>query len=347
MRRIYKGFPLLLLLTLTGCDNQFSNLFWPEIEEEVCDDDTTSVTFKKVAYWSPDSSDYDQNEDNLDSVDFSTMSHIIYTSISVNSDGSLDIPEDEEEDILEALVSKAGNAGIEVGVSLGSGSDSNFNTIAESSSLTSDFVSAVEDLLDDYNLDGVEINWTSIGDDDESENLEELLDELEEDLSSTYFISMRLPSGEYSSADNIENDMFSYIDFANIEAFNSTNSDDLHSSMSDAEDAIAYWTSRCLIQNKLVLGVPFFSVDDDEDVSETLSYDEIVEDNTDYACTDESEGRNYNGIPTIVDKTSYALLYAGGIMMKSLEQDSYENYDYSLLNTVDQVSNGEYVDICY
>ena len=344
-------FPLLLLLTLMGCeDNQFTDIIsdnWTE-EAEECDTDTTTVSFKKVAYWSPDDTDPDTNEDNLASVDFSSLTHIIYTSVSVNSDGSLDIPEDTDEETLEDLVDYAQAAGIKVGVSLGNGNDSNFNTIAESSDKTSDFVAAVEDFIDDYELDGIEVNWQTIDDDDESDNLEELLDELEEQLSEDgYFLSMTVTSGEDDSqADEVNNDMFDYVDFVNVQAFDSTDSDDLHSSLEDAEDAITYWTERCLIQNKLVLGVPFYSDDYNDDEEEARSFDYIVEDDTEYACVDESEGRNYNGIPTIMDKTSYAMLYAGGIMIKSLEQDAYENYDYSLLNAIDAVSNGNDVDIC-
>jgi len=324
-----------------GCNSNFTDWVsdnWTE-EDEVCDDDTTSVSFKKVGYWST------EDNDDIDLVDFSAFTHIVYHAISVNSDGSLVTPDDT--DALEDLVDYGESNDIEIYIALGDGDDNNFNTIAESTSITNSFVNKVADFIDDYDLDGAELNWQTIGDDDESDNLEELLEELEDELGDKgYGLIMSLPSGEYSSADNIDNDMFTYVDFANIHAFDSTDSDDLHSSLEDAEDAITYWTGRCLIQNKLVLGVPFYSVDDDEDVSETLSYDEIVDDDLDDACTDESDGRNYNGIPTIMDKTSYALLYAGGMMMNAIDQDYNDDSDYSLVNAINEVSNGEYVDVC-
>lgn len=346
MRFNYKSLPVLLILTLTGCDNQFGDLFWPKEDEEVvCDTDTTAVSFKKVAYWSVDE-DYDK--DDLDAIDFSALTHIIYSNVNVNSDGSIAALSDDDEDALQDLVEYAQLEGVKVGVSLGDGNDNNFNTIAESTSLTKAFVSDVVDFIDDYELDGVDMNWQTIDSSTESDNLEELLDELQEDLSEDgKFLSMAVTSGEDDSqADNVDSDLFEYVDFVNVMAFDSTDKDDFHSSFEDAEEAITYWTGRCLIQNKLVLGVPFYSNDNDEDVDESLSYDYIVDDNTDYACVDESEGRNYNGIPTIIDKTSYALLYAGGIMMKSLEQDAYENPEYLLLNVINETSNGDYVDIC-
>lgn len=342
MSIINKSLTLLLALSLTGCDNQFADFLLPDIEPEVCDTDTTTVTFKKVGYWSSDEGD---DEDDIDLIDFSKLTHVIYTSISVESDGDIVALSDDDEDLLEYLVEQADDAGIEVGVAIGTGSDSNFNTIAESSTYTKNFVSEVDDFIAKYELTGVELNWTAIGDDDESENLEELLDELEESLSTDgYFLAMALPSGEYDSADNIENDMFTYIDFANVHAFDSTDSDDLHSSLDDATDAISYWTDRCLIQNKLVLGVPFYSRDDDNTLSR--SYDEILDDDTENACEDEDSGDNYNGIPTMTDKTTYAMLYAGGIMMNALEQDTYDYPSYSLLKAVDDISDGSEVTIC-
>lgn len=343
MSFIYKILPFVLLLTLVGCNSTFTDWVednWSE-EDEVCDDDTTSVSFKKVAYWSSD----DDTDENLENVDFDGLTHIIYTSISVNADGSFDFTDNSDKVAnFEDFLSYAQDQGIEVAVSLGDGYDNNFNTIAESSTITTTFVNNVIDFLDDYGLDGVDLNWQTIGGDDESDNLEELLDELKEDLSEEgYFLTMALPSGEYTSADNIDNNMFVYIDFANVMAFDSTDSDDLHSSMEDAEEAITYWTDRCLIQNKLVLGIPFYSAGD-----AVRSYDYIVKDDTSYACLDESEGRDYNGIPTVMDKTSYALLYAGGIMIKSLEQDYYDDESYSLLNSINEISDGddEYDDVC-
>lgn len=351
MSLIYKSFPLLLLLTLAGCDNQFGSLFRPDDkEEQVCEADTTPVNFKKVAYWSPDE-DYDK--DDLDRIDFTALTHIVYAHISVNSDGSLDPLSDENSEILEDLIAYAQNVGIKAAVSLGDGNDNNFNTIASSSELTKNFVDEVVDFIDEYNLDGIDINWQTIDDNDESDNLKELLDELQEKLGPDgKFLSLAAPSGEDDSADNINDDIFQYVDFINVMAFDSTDNDGLHSSMEDAQEAVTYWTERCLIKNKLVLGVPFYSAG-----NAVRSYDYLIRDDISYACVDESERRNYNGIPTIMDKTNYAMLYAGGIMMKSLEQDFYARNndddddpfiidDYSLLNAINQTSLGNYVDLC-
>lgn len=343
----YKYLPLFILFILSGCDNQFTDIIgdnWIQ-KDEVCAVDNTPVSFKKVAYWTPDDSD------NLELVKFSSLTHIIYSSISVNADGSLVVPDDTA--LLEDLVDYAQSAGIKVAVSLGDGSDNNFNSIADSSTLTNAFTKSVANFIDDYELDGVDLNWQTINDKNESNNLEYLLKKLSEKLTGQSFLSMTAPSGEDGAqADNINNDMFVYVDFVNVMAFDSTDKDNLHSSMQDATEAVSYWSERCLIKNKIVLGVPFYSAG-----KALRSYDYLIRDDISYACVDESEGRDYNGIPTIIDKTNYAMLYAGGIMMKSLQQDWYRRNsdenddpfvidDYSLLNTINETALGNVVSLC-
>jgi len=341
----YKFLPLLFGIVLSGCnENQFTDVIsenWVQ-EDEVCSDDTTDVTFKTVAYWSA----ADDTDEYLEDVDLDALTHIIYRSIRVNADGSLNISSDEIDDFEEFLDVVQDDQTLKVGISLGDGNDNNFNIIAEDSGTTNNFVNNVVDFLEDYDLNGVEINWQTIDDDDESDNLEELLDELNEDLyEEGYFLSMTVTSGEDDSqADEVDNDLFDYVDFVNVMAFDLSDEDDLYYTLEDAEDSIEYWTDRCLIQNKLVLGVPFYSGGSAE-----RSFNYIVEDDPDdgvYACKDKSEGRYYNGVETIMDKTNYALLYAGGIMIESLEHDAYESSEYSLLNIISETSNGDYVDIC-
>ena len=44
-------------------------------------------------------------------------------------------------------------------VSIGNSSDSAFNAIAASDTALNNFVDNIEDLIDDYDLDGIDINW--------------------------------------------------------------------------------------------------------------------------------------------------------------------------------------------
>jgi spore germination protein YaaH len=350
--RIHKILPLLLLFVLAGCeDNQFTDVIgdnWIK-DPEVCAEDTTPVTFKKVAYWAPDANDSDN--DNLILINFSSLTHVNYTSILLNADGTLVIPVDDEP--LEDLVLEAHAQSVKVAVSIGEWQDADnsiFNKIANNKALTKTFVNNLINFIDDYELDGVDINWQNIDSESESESFKALLEALSDELTQEgKFLSITAPSGEDDSAANkISTDNFQYVNFINVLAFDSTNDDSLHSSMQDAKDALSYWTERCVIKNKLVLGVPFYSRG-----NALRSYDYLIRDDISYACVDKSERRNYNGIPTIVEKTNYALSNAGGMMMRSLEQDIYqrnnEDFDfseYSLVNVINETVLGNAVSVC-
>lgn len=334
-----------LFILLAGCDdNQFTDVIgdhWIK-DPEVCLQDTTPVSFKKVAYWSPDDSD------NLELVNFSSLTHVNYASISFNSDATLNIPEDIEP--LEDLVLLAHAQSVKVAISLGDTDDTIFNSIAADKALTKTLVINISDFIEEYELDGIDIHWQSVDSDDESDRLKYLLKKLSAELKEqNKFLSMTVPPGENEKlANKLSTENFQYVDFMNVLAFDSTNKDSLHSSMQDAMDAINYWTQRCVVKNKLVLGVPFYSRG-----SAVRSYDHLIRDDINYACEDENERRNYNGIPTIIKKTNYALLNAGGVMMKSLEQDVYmRNNDkkdfseYSLLNVINETALDNKVSVC-
>ena len=352
MLSIYKSLSILLILGLTGCDdNQFTDVIgdnWIK-DPEVCLEDTTPITFKKVAYWAPDAVDSDNN--NLDIIKFSSLTHVNYTSITLNADATLVTPVDIEP--LEDLVLEAHAQSVKVAISIGdweSTDNSVFNTIADDKALTQTFINNLIEFIDEYELDGVDINWQNIASESESNSFKALLEELSEELiKEGKFLSITAPSGEDDKAANkISTDNFQYVDFINVLAFDSSNDDSLHSSMQDAQDAITYWTERCVIKNKLVLGVPFYSRG-----NAVQSYDYLIRDDITYACVDESERRDYNGIPTIVDKTNYALSNAGGMMMRSLEQDIYQQNsdsidysEYSLVNVINETVLGNEVTVC-
>ncbi|MFT6925729.1 MAG: GH18 family chitinase [Psychromonas sp.] len=331
---------LLAVFSLSACEGIFGFMIDYDGEDD-CDTDTTSVSFKKVAYWDGDEMEY------MDDPEYDQLDYLIYGYLEVNADGSLVAFDDDEQDDFEDMIATAQSEGVDVFISIGGADagDSNFNTIAASSTLTNTFVDNVIEFVEDYDLDGVDLNWQTPGDDDEGELFEDLVEDLSDALwDDSYEFSISVISGvgdDDDIGDVIDNTVFDYVDFVNVRAFDTDNSDDLHSSMEDAEDAIDYWTGRCLIQNKLVLGIPLYSAGDAVD-----SYNDIVDESTSNACKDEDDDRNYNGIPTVIEKTEYALSNAGGVMMMSLEQDSYENTDYLLLDVINETANYNTVSTC-
>ena len=330
------------LYALAACDNQTPELLddiWDGSEDEVCAEDVTTVNFKQIAYWSI------SEEETLDDIDFSMLTHIIYSKIGVESDGELIMPTGDDLEEFEEMIDLAHNSGIYAMASIGNASDSAFNSIAGNTTALTDFITNVENLIKDYDLDGIDINWQFPTTDDEGDLFEDLVKEVS-DLTNDQGVlfSFVVDSGQDDDAtdDGVQEDTLAYPDFINVMALNTTDDDDLHSSLEDAEEAIEYWTNRCVVKNKLVLAIPLYSAGD-----EVLDFADIVEDDNEYACVDESEGRNYNGIATVNDKTEYAQSSAGGVILTSLQQDSFEQGDYySILAAVDWQVAGGPNDIC-
>lgn len=329
------------LFALAACDNQIDD-FVKDLsdgsEDTVCGEDVTTVNFKQIAYWSV------SDEKTLVDIDFGMLTHIIYSKIGVESDGDLILPTGDDLDEFNEMIQLAQDAGVYAMASIGNSSDSAFNAIAASDTALDNFIDQMEDLVKDYDLDGIDINWQFPEDDNEGDLFEDLVKQVSESLDdNSKLFSFVVDTGQDDDAtDNgVQDDVLDYPDFINVMALNTTDDDDLHSSLQDAKDAATYWTNRCVVKNKLVLAIPLYSAGD-----AILDFADIVVDDVDYACVDESEGRNYNGIATVNDKTEYAQSYAGGVILTSLEQDYFESDYYSLLAAVDWQVAGGPNDIC-
>jgi len=337
---------LSLLSSLTAC-GPLSEAFPDEWGNDpvVCEADTTSVDFKKVGYWNGD------DRTHFEDLKYEQLTHLIYGYLTANADGSLVTFADDEMKDFEEMIASARVAGSKVAISIGGvGNAGNLKSIASSSSLTKTFVNNVIAFVEDKDLEGVDLNWQSPANDDQGDLFEDLVKKLSSALwADGYFLTISVVSGEDEAlGDVINSTVFAYVDFVNVRAFDSIDDgegddDDLHSSRQDAINAIDYWTGRCLIKNKLVLGIPFYSRGDSVD-----SYADIIDAKRADACVDESNGRNYNGIPTVIYKSNYAMSHAGGVMMQSLEQDTYIGSlaEYSLLNVISATAAGETVNIC-
>ena len=352
---------IFLLLFLTGCDNLFLSLFYPDKPKPpVCPPDITPVTFKKVGFWSEEILDTSQDIKNdyklIDYVDLDTLN---YAFINVDDKGKV-IPFTSK-DIQDRFVALVGlarvkNPNIKVGISIGGGSDANFNTLAQNQASLNSFATNIQYCLqgnkplcpafDGVVLDGIDLYWKYPEGRDESKRFEAMVKTLSEKIRplNKYF-SITIVSGKNKElAKGIRDDVFQYIDYANVMAFNPEESGDIDSTVQDANDAVAYWTTQCLIKNKIVVGVPFYSGGAAKE-----SYMKIIGSNPpskERACRDYSAGQDYNGIPTIISKTKNAQTTAGGIMMRYIQYDILSDDPYSLMDAVFNTSQGNVVTTC-
>lgn len=247
-------------------------------------------------------------------IQYNKLTHINYAFVLPNNDGSLQaVP---EPDLLESIVEGAHENNVMVVVSIGGwndGNDSAFVAFANSEEGRTRFTNAVLDLIDLYDLDGIDIDWEYPDPGTEADNYSLLMQELSEALrpNNKILTAAVVALGWYGGG--VKSDVFGYVDFLNLMAYDKNNSD--HSPYSYAEESIAYWSDRGLPAEKLVLGVPYYAR------PSWNGYNVKINQNAANICRDTDGSDYWNGIPTIRQKAQLARSY-GGLMTWELSQDT-------------------------
>jgi chitinase len=137
-----------------------------------------------------------------------------------------------------------------------------------------------------------------------------------------------------------------YFDFLNIMTYDATGPWNLkqpgpHSPYSMAVSDMDFWTkTRGIAKERLTLGLPFYGYGFGPDIQREFHYSQIVNtypgaEKLDTVMVTPGNIIYYNGMPTIKQKTAFALQNAGGVMMWELMEDA--DGDKSLLKVVDEV----------
>ncbi len=264
-------------------------------------------------------------------IQYSKLTHINYAFVLPNADGSLGGVENSG--MLQTIVTHAHANGVKVVVSVGGwndGNDSNFVTLASTSAGRTKFTNAVISLTDQYNLDGIDIDWEYPDPNSaESDNYSMLMNSLSSAMHTRGKILTAAVVGEGSTGGGIKNEVFGYVDFLNLMAYDANNGD--HSPYSYAVTSINYWANRGLVASKIVLGVPYYAH------PSWAAYNTKVGQNSANACRDTDGSDYWNGIPTIRQKAQLARSY-GGIMTWELSQDT--SGSNSLLNAMWEIITG-------
>jgi chitinase len=260
----------------------------------------------------------------------SYVTHINYAFLLPAADGSVDAIAHPQ--ILENLVEEAHAAKVKVLISVGGwGLDQEFKQLAASSETRRRFVTAVVDVVQQYHLDGADIDWEypeagspSAG------HFTALLQELRAQLAPGKLLTAAVALGK--NADGVEAAVFDQVDFLNIMAYDGPGQN--HSSYEFAEESLNYWRQRGLPQAKAVLGVPFYSRPGE------APYRELIEADPAAAQVDEIKYYGavtyYNGIPTMQRKTELARQLGSGIMIWTIASDTLD--ETSLLKAIDQAA---------
>ncbi|HET9431589.1 MAG TPA: glycoside hydrolase family 18 protein, partial [Chitinophagaceae bacterium] len=262
------------------------------------------------------------------------MTNVVnYAFFGVDATGKLTV---NSPTTFNTVVSKAkmNNAKIFVSINDGSGDGkTNFKNMAATAAGRNSFIKDVMAKVRQYDLDGVDIDWefptTTDGTDGTFTLLmKELADSLHRDAA--YYLTAAVTAGKYAGSirDAIRTELFGFVDFFNIMAYDDFSTSQPYRHHSDytlAQTCLNYWiNTRSLPPSKCVLGIPAYGRPSGITQSGTvLSYKAILAQGgdplLDSAIVSAGSFTNYtiyyNGQYTVKRKAKLAKDLGNGIMM--------------------------------
>lgn len=256
-------------------------------------------------------------------IPYDKLTHINYSFLTPNADGTFNPINNGWK--LKQIIATARPYGVKVSISVGGwGWDAQFEELAANPETRTVFVQTLKAFVEEYQLDGVDIDWEYPDLGSSSQNFLALIQELRASMPDKLLTTAVVSYGdEYGLG--VPNESFEYFDFVNIMTYDGPD----HGTMKQFERGLAYWSERGLPREKIVLGAPFYGDPD-------LPYYKIVQEDPSAAQADSFDyyGKvyRYNGIPTLKTKTRIAMEKAGGIMFWALDHDAQG--ELSLVNAI-------------
>ncbi|WP_367866728.1 glycosyl hydrolase family 18 protein [Pedobacter sp. WC2423] len=315
--------PALLLLCMVSCKKQEADSAIPDNQMNANNTSVNAVSaanFKVIGYvpsWAGE----------VNQIQYSKLTHINYAFILPTASGGFQPLENPSK--LQSLVAAAHTNNVKVLVSVGgwnNGDDSAFEAFASSAAGRTTFTNNVVNLVNQYNLDGIDIDWEYPDAGNSGNNYTALMQQ----LSTAMHNKGKLLTAAVVSYNGpgVQNAVFAAVDFLNIMAYDEGGAN--HSTSALAVQSLNYWIGRGLPASKANLGLPFYG----RSANEYVDYKTILS-RGGSANSDSYAGIGYNGIPTIKSKTNLAFDQAGGVMIWELSQDA--TGANSLLSAINQV----------
>jgi hypothetical protein len=253
-------------------------------------------------------------EGNVNSIQYTKLTHINYAFLIPNADGSLQAPDDPNR--LRNLVTTAHANGVKVVISVGGGGgDVGFRTFSLTASGRTTFVNNMVNFCNSYNLDGVDLDWEYPNAGTQASAFVTLMSQMATAMHASGRVATAAVIGDYGD-DSFLSTLFPIVDWLNIMAYDDNPPD--HSTYNTAVRCMNYWLGRGLPKEKAILGVPFYGR---RDWSGDFSFATLLNMGADpYA--DRYTNIGYNGITTIKNKTTLAKNVGGGVMIWEIAQDA-------------------------
>ncbi|HYC40517.1 MAG TPA: glycoside hydrolase family 18 protein [Chitinophagaceae bacterium] len=281
-----------------------------------------------------------RNPADVPDVKFRMTNVVNYAFFEVNGSGQLTVLNPTT---LATVInrSRANNAKIFVSINDGSGDGrTNFRNMAATAAGRNNFVRDVMNKVRQYGFDGVDVDWefptTADGTDATFTLLmKELSDSLHRD--GQFYLTAAITAGKYAGGirDAIRNEIFAYVDWFNIMAyddFSTTVPYRHHSDYALAQTCLNYWlNTRGMPRSKCVLGLPAYGRPSGITQTGTvLTYRSILAQGgnpqLDSAVVTAGGFTNYtiyyNGQHTVKRKAILAQQIANGVMMWEKWQDT-------------------------
>jgi chitinase len=268
------------------------------------------------------------------------MTNVVnYAFATVNAAGSLVI---NNPSTFTAVIAKAKNNGAKIFLSI-NGAHADFTSMAAAAPKRNSFIKEIMNALRGHQLHGVDMDWefprTSDGTDlTFTALMKELSDSCHRD--GKYYLTAAITAGKYAGAvrDAIKSELFTYVDWFNIMAyddFNTTVPYRHHSDLALAQTCLNYWlNTRSMPKAKAVLGIPAYGRPSGITQTNTvLSYGQILSQGgssqSDSAIVTSSGYPSpytiyYNGQPTVKKKAMLAKSSANGVMMWEKWHDTHD-----------------------
>jgi chitinase len=259
-------------------------------------------------------------------IPYQQLTHINYSFLLPNTDGTFAPLNNAAK--LETIVENAHKQNVQVSIAVGGwGWDAQFEELAANPQTRTVFVNNLMDVVNRYQLDGVDIDWEYPHQGQSSQNFLALMRELRTALPNKLISIATISYGDEIGL-GIPNEAFNLVDHVNVMTYDG----EIHGSLEEFEEGLKYWSERGVPGEKINMGVPFYTRPGEVSFANLVKEDPAAAQLNSFDYLGSIE--NYNGIPSVKRKTELAMQMAGGIMFWALDHDPQG--EYSLVHAIYQ-----------
>ena len=266
----------------------------------------------------------------MNAIDWSKYTHVNISFANPKTSGSID--EGLSITQMNTLLTKVHETEGKILISIGGANAPDYTDYLTNENRAA-FVQQWVDYIEYYNLDGIDVDL-------EGSNVPTNYTEFVQDLGAALKPKDKLVTAALGTwfSNRISDEALAVFDWVNIMSYDETGSwapqnPGQHSSYQKAVNDLQFWTARGLSKDQVVLGVPFYGYNFDNNGAYT-TYKSIVNSNSGAENFDQIGQLYYNGQPTMKAKTELAIEKAAGIMIWEITQYADTNDSRSLLKTI-------------